>query len=122
MPDVDFILVAVGGGGLISGVATAVKALRPQARVIGIKAEGCPVLLKALEAGHNIGLDSVTTSVATMACAKTEDTIFEIVLVSDDEMRAAAGWLWFEMALAPDLSGSAAIAALRQGRILLNRG
>ena len=130
VPDVEVILVAMGGGGLISGVGTAIKALRPRARVIGIEAEGCPVLLRALEAGHNIGLEAVTTSVATMACAKTEESIFnivrstvdEIVLVSDDEMRAAAQWLWFEMGLAADLSGAAAIAALRQGRVRLSPG
>lgn len=130
IPDVDVILVAMGGGGLISGVATAVKALRPQARVIGIEAEGCPVLLRALEAGQNIGLERVTTSVATMACAKTEDSVFEIVrdkvdgivLVDDEEMREAARWLWFEMGLAADLSGAAAIAALRRGRVELGAG
>ncbi|WP_244545223.1 threonine ammonia-lyase [Devosia enhydra] len=130
VPDVDVVLVAMGGGGLISGVATALLALRPKARVIGIEAEGCPVLLRALEAGENIGLDRVTTSVATMACARTEDSIFEIVrdtvdaivLVSDDEMRAAARWLWFEMGLAADLSGAAAIAALREGRVRLSPG
>lgn len=125
MPDLDTILVAMGGGGLISGVSVALRALKPDVRIIGIEAEGCPVLLRALEAGENRGLDKVTTSVATMACARTEDAIFdlvkenvdEIVLVSDDEMRAAAGWLWFEMGLAADLSGAAAIAALRERRI-----
>ncbi|WP_395010483.1 threonine ammonia-lyase [Devosia sp.] len=130
VPDVDVMLVAMGGGGLVSGVATALKALRPQARVVGIEAAGCPVLLKALEAGKNVGLERVTTSVATMACAKTEDAIFEIVrdkvdeivLVDDEEMRAAARWLWFEMGLAADLSGAAAIAALRQGRVRLRPG
>lgn len=130
IPDVDVVLVAMGGGGLISGVATAVKALRPETRIIGIEAEGCPVLLKALEAGHNVGLDSVTTSVATMACAKTDDAIFDIVrdkvdgivLVSDEEMRAAARWLWFEMGLAADLSGAAAIAALKENRVYLKPG
>lgn len=130
VPDVDTVLVAMGGGGLISGVATAMKALRPQARVVGIEAAGSPVLLRALEAGRNIGLERVTTSVATMACAKTEDAIFEIVrdrvdgivLVDDEEMRDAARWLWFEMGLAADLSGAAAIAALRGQRIALGRG
>ena len=121
----DTILVAMGGGGLVSGVATALKALKPSVRVIGIEAEGSPVLLRALEAGRNIALDRVTTSVATMACLKTEDAIFEavrarvdeIVLVSDDEMRAASKWLWFELGLAADLSGAAAIAALQMGRV-----
>lgn len=120
----DTILVAMGGGGLVSGVATALKALKPSVRVIGIEAEGSPVLLRALEAGRNIALDQVTTSVATMSCAKTDDAIFEtvqarvddIVLVSDDEMRAAAKWLWFELGLAADLSGAAAIASLQTGR------
>lgn len=128
--DVDTILVAMGGGGLVSGIGTAVKALRPGVRVVGIEAAGCPVLLRALEAGENRGLDAVTTRVATMACARTDDAIFEIVrdtvdeivLVEDDEMLQAAHWLWFEMGLAADLSGAAAIAALRQGRIALRAG
>jgi len=130
MPDVTTILVAMGGGGLVSGVATAIKALAPQVRVVGIEAEGCPVLLKALEAGHNVGLDKVTTGVATMACARTDDRIFEmvrdhvdeIVLVSDAEMLAAAKSLWFEMGLAADLSGAAAIAALANRRVRLKQG
>ena len=130
VPDVDVVLVAIGGGGLVSGVATAVRALKPTTRVIGIEAEGSPVLLRALEAGENVALDKVTTAVATMACAKTEDAIFEtvrdrvdeIVLVDDEEMRRAAAWLWFEMGLAADLSGAAAIAALRGGRIAVRPG
>lgn len=124
IPQVSTVLVAMGGGGLISGVATALKALKPSVRVVGIEAAGSPVLLRSLEAGRNIALDKITTSVATMACAKSDDRIFEavrarvdeIVLVSDDEMRAAAKWLWFEMGLAADLSGAAAIAALREHR------
>jgi threonine dehydratase len=130
MPDVDTVLVAMGGGGLISGVATACKALAPHVRVVGIEAAGSPVLLRAIEAGSNIALDRVTTTVATMSCAKTDDRIFEIVrdrvdeivLVDDDEMRRAAGWLWFEMGLAADLSGAAAIAALREGRVAVRPG
>ncbi|MEO9227627.1 MAG: threonine/serine dehydratase [Devosia sp.] len=125
LPDLTTVLVAMGGGGLISGVATALKALKPSVRVIGIEAEGSPVLLRSLEAGHNVTLDKVTTSVATMACARSDDRIFEavrdrvdeIVLVGDDEMRSAAKWLWFEMGLAADLSGAAALAALRHGRV-----
>lgn len=130
MPDVTTILVAMGGGGLVSGVATAIKALAPHVRVVGIEATGSPVLLRALEAGRNVALDKVTTSVATMACAKTDDRIFEIVrdkvdeivLVDDDEMLRAAKSLWFEMGLAADLSGAAAIAALAEGRVRLKQG
>jgi threonine dehydratase len=130
MPDVTTVLVAMGGGGLVSGVATAIKALAPRVRVVGIEAAGSPVLLRALEAGRNVALDRVTTSVATMACAKTDDRIFdivrakvdEIVLVDDDEMLRAARSLWFEMGLAADLSGAAAIAALAEGRVRIKQG
>jgi threonine dehydratase len=125
LPDVATVLVAMGGGGLISGVATALKALKPGVRVVGIEAAGSPVLLRSLEAGRNIALDEVTTSVATMACARSDERIFEavrdrvdeIVLVTDEEMRMAAKWLWFEMGLAADLSGAAALAALRERRV-----
>lgn len=130
LPEVDTVLIAMGGGGLITGMATALRALQPGVRIVGIEAEGAPVLLRGLEAGHNVALDRVTTAVATMACARTEDAIFEvvrdkvdaIVLVSDDEMRKAAAWLWFEMGLAADLSGAAAIAALQNGRIVTRPG
>jgi threonine dehydratase len=125
LPDVTTVLVAMGGGGLISGVATALKALKPGVRVVGIEAAGSPVLLRSLEAGRNIAVDEVTTSVATMACARSDERIFEavrdrvdeIVLVTDEEMRMAAKWLWFEMGLAADLSGAAALAALRERRV-----
>ena len=125
MHAVTTVIAVIGGGGLISGVATAIKALRAEVRVIGVEAEGSPALLRSLEAGQNVALERVTTSVATMACLKSDDRVFatvrervdQIVLVSDDEMRAAAGWLWFEFGLAADRSGAAAIAALREGRI-----
>jgi len=130
MPDVTTVLVAMGGGGLISGVSTAIRALAPHVRIVGIEAAGSPVLLRGLEAGHNVALDKVTTSVATMACARTDDRIFdivrdnvdEIVLVDDAEMLRAAKVLWFEMGLAADLSGAAAIAALAEGRVRVNSG
>ena len=130
VPDASTVLVAMGGGGLVAGVATAIKALAPGVRVVGIEAAGSPALLRSLEAGRNIALERVTTSVATMACAKSDDAIFEIVrdrvdeivLVDDDEMRKAAKWLWFEMGLAADLSGAAAIAALSEGRVAVRPG
>ena len=125
MPDLDAVLIAIGGGGLIAGMATALKALRPQVRVIGVEPTGSPTLKASLEAGEVVTLAEVTTIVPTMACRRTDDRIFEtvrstvddIVLVSDDEMREAARWLWFETGTAADLSGAAAVAALQAGRI-----
>lgn len=124
IPDVDVILVAIGGGGLISGLSTAVKALRPQTRIIGIEPVGSPTLHACLEAGKLVALDKLETRVATMSCRLTDQAIYEtvsrnvdeVVLVTDDEMQEAARSLWFDFGLAADLSGAAAVAALQSGR------
>lgn len=128
MPDVDTILVAIGGGGLVSGLATAVAAHRPDVRVIGIEPTGSPTLKASLDAGKCVKLPSITTKVPTMACRETDPRIFEVVratvphviLVSDEAMEAAARWLWFETGVAADLSGAASIAALHSGDAVLS--
>lgn len=130
LPDVDVLLVAIGGGGLISGMSIAVKALKPSVRIIGIEPEGSPTLRASIIAGEVVRLDAVTSRVATMSCAETDKGVFdiiranvdEIVLVSDDAMRDAARWLWFELGIAADLSGAAAIAALRTGVVSVAEG
>ncbi|GAB4166664.1 MAG: threonine/serine dehydratase [Thalassobaculales bacterium] len=127
MADVDTILVAIGGGGLVAGLSAAVKARRPEVRVIGIEPEGSPTLKACLDAGRLVALEAVTTRVPTMACRQTTEAVFqavragvdEIVLVSDDDMQRAAEWLWFETGIAADLSGAAAAAVLRAGHPVL---
>lgn len=129
LPELDVVLVAIGGGGLIAGMATAIKALKPSVRIVGIEPFGSPTLRASLEAGRVINLPSITTKVATMACGRTDESVFsivrehveEIVLVSDQEMLDAAKWLWFELGIAADLSGAAGIAALRSGRVELSK-
>ena len=124
-PAPDAVLIAIGGGGLITGMGTALKALAPQTRVIGIEPVGSPTLHASLAAGHVVRLDSVTTRVATMSCAETDAALFEqarqvideVVLIDDDAMLAAARWLWAECGLAADLSGAAAMAALQSGAV-----
>ncbi len=130
MPDVDVILVAIGGGGLISGLSTAVKARRPATRIIGIEPVGSPTLHACIQAGRLVALDRLETRVATMSCRQTDQAIFEvvrdkvdeIVLVSDEEMESAARQLWFEFGIGADLSGAAALAALNSGRMTLAPG
>lgn len=125
VPDLDVVLVAIGGGGLIGGLATAIKTLRPSVRVIGVEPEGAPTLHASLVAGRVVTLPEITTSVATMAARRTDERLLEIaqrhvsevVLVSDNAMKEAARWLWFETGVSADLSGAAAIAALRSGRL-----
>ena len=129
LPDMDVALVAIGGGGLISGMAVALKALKPSIRIIGIEPVGSPTLHACLQAGRLVRLDKVTSRVATMSCALTDERIFEtvrdhvdeIVLVDDEAMLDAARWLWFELGIAADLSGAAAIASLRSGAVRFGR-
>jgi threonine dehydratase len=129
-PGIDTLIVAIGGGGLIAGIATAAKALNPAMRIVGVEPTGAPTLHASLAAGRIVELSEITTSVPTMAARKTEAINFEIIrrhvqevlLVSDEEMRDAAQFLWFESGLAVDLSGAAAVAALLTGRVRAEAG
>ncbi|SLN29484.1 threonine ammonia-lyase [Oceanibacterium hippocampi] len=129
-PDIDVLLVAVGGGGLISGSALAAKALKPGIRVIGIEAEGAPTLHASRAAGELVTLAEINTAAGTLAPRRSEplnfgiveDLVDDIVLVGDEEMRAAARLLWFELGIAVELSAAAPIAALMTGRVPLAAG
>ena len=91
---IDTLLVAIGGGGLITGIATAAKALKPTIRVVGIEPVGAPTLKAAIDADAIVTLDKVDTAAVTLAAGRTEPLNFaavrqhvdEIVLVTDDEM------------------------------------
>lgn len=119
-PQIDTLLVAIGGGGLISGVSVAAKGLRPDLKVIGVEAVGAPTLHDSLRANAIVTLPIVNTQANTLAPRRTEPINFELIqrhvdaiaLVTDEQMQAAARWLWFELGIAAELSGAAAIAAL----------
>jgi threonine dehydratase len=119
----DTIVVAIGGGGLISGLSTAIKARRAEVRIVAVEPVGSPTMKASIDAGHVVTLPEITSRVPTMSCRRTDERLFEIarrnieevVLVSDDAMLAAAQWLWFEFGIAADLAGAASVAALRSG-------
>jgi threonine dehydratase len=129
-PDVDALLVAVGGGGLIGGVALAARALSPRARIIGVEPAGAPTLHDSLAAGELVTLPGITTAAASLAPRRSEAVNLElvrrnverVVLVEDDDLRAAARWLWFELGLGAELGGAAAVAALLSGRFVPRAG
>lgn len=124
-PDIDTLLVAIGGGGLISGISLAVKALKPSINVIGVEPQGAPTLYESLRADKLIELDEIRTVAGTLAPRMSaqinldiiKQNVDGIVLVSDDEMREASRWLWREMGIAAELSGAAALAALLSGKV-----
>ena len=124
-PDLDTLLVAIGGGGLMAGISQAVKSINPQVRMIGIEPVGAPTLYESLKAGEVVELPGIQTSVGTLAPRKSDQLNFdiirqnvsEIVLVSDEEMAQAQEWLWTELGIASELAGTAAIAALLTGKV-----
>lgn len=124
-PNINTLLVAIGGGGLISGVSLATKAINPGITVIGVEPVGAPTLYESLRAGQLVELPEIRTAANTLAPRLSapinleiiKRNVDEIVLVTDEEMYEAARWLWFEMGVAAELSGAAALAALLAGKV-----
>ena len=126
-PDLDAVIVAVGGGGLIGGVALAMKALRPSLRVIGVEPTGAATMQAALAAGEVVELTEIHTIAGTLAPRAVGPTTLglaralldDLVLVSDDELRMAQRLLWDELRLLVEPAGAAAVAALVNGHLHL---
>ena len=124
-PDLDAVVVPVGGGGLVSGVAVAVKALRPRARVIGVQTEVLPSMLAALEAGKPVTLEPATTVADGIAVKRAGDLTFEhvrefvdeIVTVSEEEIASAILYLLEKEKTVAEGAGAVGVAALMQRRI-----
>ncbi len=124
VPDADTLLVAIGGGGLIAGVATAAKAVKPGIRIVGVEPTGAPTLYESLKAGGLVTLAGIETAAGTLAPRRSMPLNFEMIaaavdkmaLVTDAEMTEAARLLWREFGLGVELAGAAAAAALMSGR------
>ena len=130
LPDVDVVLTAIGGGGFAAGVATAIKAAKPGVRIIGIEPVGAPTLHDSLKAGKLVTLDKIESKVSTLSARRSDQVnldligkhVERIVLVTDEQMRDAARWLWKELGIAAELSGAASVAALLTGKVDLPKG
>jgi threonine dehydratase len=125
----DVVLAGCGGGGLISGLAVAVKARNPAARVIAVEPEGSTALRSALEAGRPVPVtpqtaaDALTGPFAGEHCLEICRGLgVESVLVGEDEMCEAFRWLYARMKLACELGAAAATAALLSGKAAVERG
>jgi threonine dehydratase len=99
VPDVDVVIVPVGGGGLIAGVATAVKSLRPNVRIIGVEPRNAPTLRRSLDAGHPVAVTPKPTLADGLAVSEVGSICFDIAkrwvddLVLVDEAQIAASVL-----------------------------
>jgi threonine dehydratase len=129
VPEADVVVVPVGGGGLISGIATAVKGLRPQARVVGVEPEGSQALSAALAAGEVVRVESRTVAdglappfagECTLAIAR--DRVDEIVLVTEEEIEDGFRFLYRRAKLACEPAGAAATGALLAGKVPFEQG
>lgn len=119
LPDMDAVIVPIGGGGLISGIAYTIKKLNPNVKVYGVQAAGAPAMLNSINDEHIEKLDSVFTiadgiavkepgSLTYEICSKYVD---EIVTVTDDEISAAILALMEKHKLVTEGAGAVAVAA-----------
>jgi threonine dehydratase len=126
VPEVATLVVPIAGGGLISGVATAVKGLRPEARVIGVEPEGAATMSAALAAGEVVPITPKTVAdglaapfVGEGTLAICRELVDEVVLVSDAQIEEAFRLLYSRAKLACEPAGAAATAALLAGKVPL---
>jgi threonine dehydratase len=128
-PVPDVVLVPVGGGGLVSGIATALKARRPDVRLIGVEPELSTALHDGLAAGHSVPVtprsaaDALSAPFAGENCVRicTELGV-ESVLVSEDDLFGAFRWLYARTKLACELGAAASTAALLSGKVVVEPG
>ena len=128
-PEVDVVLVPVGGGGLVSGIAAAVKAVKPEVRVVAIEPELSNALNASCAAGHTVTVeprslaDGLNGPYAGPNCVEICLGLgVESVLVTDEEIKDAFRFLYGRMKLACEPAGAATAAALLAGRIDLEPG
>ena len=129
LPDVDLVVVGVGGGGLISGVAAAVKGRRPSARVVGVEPDGSDAVSRALAAGRIVeieprsvadGLGAPFAGVWTLAmCQRYVD---DVVVIADAEILAGVRFALERMKQVLEPAGAAALAALLFGHLPVRPG
>jgi threonine dehydratase len=129
LPDVDVVVVGVGGGGFISGVATALKESRPDVRVYGVEPEGSDAVSRAIKAGQVVRIDPVSVADGLGAPFAGEWTlpicrryVNEIVLLDDATILAGLRLAAERMKQVLEPAGAAALAALLSGRIPIRDG
>ena len=123
--EVDVVVVPIGGGGLISGVAMALKGLNPAIRIIGVESAGAPAMQQSLAAGSRITLDRVDCKIDGLKVMRVGEQTFEIVrryvdevvTLPDREIFDAMLWTWSHTKLMAEAAAAAPVAALLHGLV-----
>lgn len=129
-PDVDVIVVPIGGGGLISGVVQAAKAHNPAIKVIGVESSGAPGMQRSVAEGHLVTLDTVECIIDGLRVKRVGTRNFdivrqyvdEIVSLPDEQIFEAVLWVMHYAKLVPEGAAAAPVAALLQGLIRVPAG
>jgi len=125
VPDADVVVVPIGGGGLISGVAQAVKQRSPRTRVVGVESSGAPGMRDSVKAGHVVTLDRVECVIDGLRVRRVgeltreivERCVDDIVTLPDTEIFDSVVWLMSRQKLVTEGAAAATVAAVRKGLV-----
>jgi threonine dehydratase len=124
-PEVDVVVVPIGGGGLISGISLAIKSLNPSVRIIGVESSGAPGMQRSVAAGHLVTLDRVDCVIDGLRVKRVgahnldivREAVDEIVTLPDVEIFDAMLWVMHYSKLVVEGAAAAPIGALLKGLI-----
>jgi threonine dehydratase len=124
-PEVDIVIVPIGGGGLISGVSMALKARNPKVRVIGVESSDGPAMKRSIEAGHVVTLDEIRCIIDGLRVKRVgennfrivRDYVDEVVTLPDAEIFEAMLWIMSHAKLVVEGAAAAPVAALLAGLV-----
>ncbi|HET9368827.1 MAG TPA: threonine ammonia-lyase [Vicinamibacterales bacterium] len=124
-PEVDVVVVPIGGGGLLSGIVMALKSRNPKVKVIGVESSGAPAMKNSVDAGHLVTLDRVDCVIDGLRVKRVGEKTFaiikqyvdDIVTLPDREIFDAVVWMMHYAKLVPEGAAAAPVAALLHGLI-----
>ena len=124
-PEVELAIVPIGGGGLISGVTTALKSCNPKIKVIGVESSGAPAMTRSVREGRLVTLESVDCIIDGLRVKRVGETTFaivrahvdELVTLPDEQIFDAVVWIMSHLKVVPEGAAAAPVGALLQGLI-----